>query len=204
MSEINDLPFKVPVKKIDDGAKKVLSEDKFRSVSRPNLYAIFDEMYQILNKKILINSPKDIEIWSDDIHQKIEKSISMLDNFLENVVKHEHFIRTELNKFFYKSRLEPLISTEVDSYMMSAYWTNDEFYKADEERFKYEDYVETEDYGIYQVFTKKDKTKFLLILVPALKMKRQEQGIFDKKSTFTTYYRLDLTEEYKQFYNLSK
>ena len=200
----NDLPFEAPDRNKIKEQKKVFNEDKFLSISRPNIYALFDEMYKILNKKILISSPQDIEVWSEDIYNKIEKSIKMLDKFLENIVLHEEYIRTELKKFFYKSKLESLIITEVDSYMMSEYWDNEEFYKKDEEKFPYENYVDSEEYGIYQVLTKKDHSKFLLILVPALKIQRQEQGIFDKKSNFTTYYRLDLTEEYKQFYNLKK
>ena len=98
--------------------------------------------FKIVDKKILITSEEDIKVWEDDVDDKIEKSILMLDGFLENIVLYKEYISSQLKKHYYKNKLETLFITDVNSYMMSEHWSSEESFKSDEERFKYEDYVD--------------------------------------------------------------
>lgn len=197
----NDLPFivpDIPVKKI----KKVYDEDSFLTIPRPNLYSFFDNLLKIKDKKFLLESENDIEVWENEVDEKIEKVINLLDNFLENILEYKEELGLELRKYLYKSKLEKISYFDVQAHMTSSVYDgiSDGLDSIESEnRFEYEKYVDLEEYVIYQTLTRSNRSKFILIVMPKL-----HSSVFNskKEEDFDMYYKLDLTKEYKLHYNL--
>jgi len=192
-----DLPFTVPKNSIKQIKKVILDENSFRTISRPDLYSFFDNILKIRDKKFLLESEKDIDIWEEDINNKIEKVINLLDGFLENIVLYRDTLSSELRKYLCKSKLEEITYFDVHTYMSSKIWDIQEGLKIEEDgKFDYEKYVDLEEFSIYQILSKPDKSKFILILIPSYKNPKILIN-FKKEDDSNKYYRLDLTEAYK-------
>lgn len=193
LEEINNTK-KEEVKKID--------KETFLTLPRPDIYKPFDNIFNILNKKMLIDSKEDIKVWEDDLEKKIVNCVQNVDDFLSKVLEAKAEISISLKRYYYEGKIKEILQMEVQSYMQSELWEQEEMFKDEDKRFPYTNYV-SDKYCVYQALTKKGGNRFILILILCFEGIK-EQLVFKKKDLSSNYYLLDLTEEYLEFVNQNK